>query len=83
MGNSAYADHVKGGGGTIDLVAAEGSNTINISGTTDRSDEIIIKVLAPNRNIVSIDQITPTGEGIQLGYSTTITNRRTIMEPRW
>jgi predicted secreted protein with PEFG-CTERM motif len=73
LGNSAYADHVKGGGGTIDLVAAEGSNTINISGTTDRSDEIIIKVLAPNRNIVSIDQITPTGEGIQLGYSTTIT----------
>ena len=73
LGNSAYADHVKGGGGTIDLVAAEGSNTINISGTTDRSDEVIIKVLAPNRNIVSIDQITPTGEGIQLGYSTTIT----------
>ena len=72
LGNSAYADHVKGGGGTIDLVAAEDSNTINISGTTDRSDEIIIKVLAPNRNIVSIDQITPTGEGVRLGYSTTI-----------
>ena len=73
LGNSAYADHVKGGGGTIDLVAAEGSNTINISGTTDRSDEVIVKVLAPNRNIVSIDQITPTGEGVRLGYSTTIT----------
>jgi predicted secreted protein with PEFG-CTERM motif len=72
LGNSAYSDHVIGGGGTIDVVAAEGSNTISISGTTDRSGEVIIKVLAPNRNIVSIDQITPTGEGVRLGYSTTI-----------
>ena len=73
LGNSAYSDHVAGSGGTIDVVAAEGSNTISISGTTDKSDEVIIKVLAPNRNIVSIDQITPTGEGVRLGYSTTIT----------
>jgi predicted secreted protein with PEFG-CTERM motif len=72
LGNSAYSDHVAGGGGTIDVVATEGSNIINISGTTDKSDEVIIKVLAPNRNIVSIDQITPTGEGVRLGYSTTI-----------
>ena len=72
LGNSAYSDHVSGSGGTIDVVAAEGSNTISISGTTDRSDEVIVKVLAPNRNIVSIDQITPTGEGMRLGYSTTI-----------
>jgi predicted secreted protein with PEFG-CTERM motif len=72
LGNSAYSDHIVGAGGTIDVVAAEGSNTINISGTTDRSGEVIVKVLAPNRNIVSIDQITPTGEGIRLGYSTTI-----------
>jgi len=73
LGNSAYSDHVSGSGGTIDVVAAEGSNTISINGTTDRSDEVIIKVLAPNRNLVSIDQITPTGEGVRLGYSTTIT----------
>ena len=72
LGNSAYSDHVVGSGGTIDVVAAEGSNTISINGTTDRSDEVIIKVLAPNRNIVSIDQITPTSEGVRLGYSTTI-----------
>jgi predicted secreted protein with PEFG-CTERM motif len=72
LGNSAYSDHVSGSGGTIDVVAAEGSTTISISGTTDRSDEVIIKVLAPNRNIVFIDQITPTGESIRLGYSTTI-----------
>ena len=72
LGNSAYSDHVAGSGGTIDVVAAEGSNIINISGTTDRSGEVIVKVLAPNRNLVSIDQLTPTGEGLRLGYSTTI-----------
>jgi predicted secreted protein with PEFG-CTERM motif len=69
LGNSAYASHVLGGGGTIDVVAVEGSNTINISGTTDRSDEVIIKVLAPNRNLVSVDQTAPTDGS----YSTTIT----------
>ena len=72
LGNSAYSDHVIGGGGTIDVIAAEGSNTISINGTTDRSGEVIIKVLAPNRNLVSIDQVTPTGEGLRLGYSATI-----------
>ncbi len=72
LGNSAYSDHVVGGGGTIDVIAAEGSNTISINGTTDRSGEVIIKVLAPNRNLVSIDQVTPTGEGLRLGYSATI-----------
>ena len=53
---------------TITASGMEGSNTINVSGTTDRSDEIIIKVLAPNRNLVSVDQITPTADM----YSTTI-----------
>ena len=69
LGNNTYASHVSGGGSTIDVVAVEGSNTINISGTTDRSDEVIIKVLAPNRNVVSVDQMTPTDGS----YSTTIT----------
>ena len=69
LGNNAYASHVSGGGSTLDVVAVEGSNTINISGTTDRSDEVIIKVLAPNRNVVSVDQTTPTDGS----YSTTIT----------
>ena len=39
----------------------QGSTTINVSGTTDKSDEVIIKVTAPNGNIVAIAQITPTG----------------------
>jgi predicted secreted protein with PEFG-CTERM motif len=68
LGNNAYANHVVGAGSTLDVVAAEGSDTINVSGITDRSDEIIIKVLAPNRNLVSIDQITPSGGS----YATTI-----------
>ena len=53
---------------TISATGIEGSNTINVSGTTDKSDVIIIKVTAPNGNLVSVDQITPTA-GL---YSTTI-----------
>ena len=53
---------------TITASGIEGSNTINVSGTTDRSDEIIIKVLTPNGNLVSVDQITPSSGS----YSTTI-----------
>jgi predicted secreted protein with PEFG-CTERM motif len=68
LSNNAYANHIAGSGSTLDVVAAEGSDTINVSGTTDRSDEIIIKVLAPNRNLVSVDQITPSGGS----YSATI-----------
>jgi len=46
---------------SITAGGVEGSTTIDVSGTTDRSDEIIIKVTAPNGNIVAIDQITPSG----------------------
>ena len=53
---------------TITASGIEGSNTINVSGTTDRSAVIIIKALAPNGNLVSVDQITPSGGS----YSTTI-----------
>ena len=53
---------------TITASGIEGSTTINVMGTTDRSEVIIIKVLAPNGNLVSIDQVTPTGGS----YATTI-----------
>jgi len=53
---------------TITASGMEGSTTINVSGTTDKSDVIIIKVTAPNGNLVSIDQITPSGGS----YATTI-----------
>ena len=53
---------------TITASGMEGSTTINVSGTTDKSDVIIIKVTAPNGNLVSIDQVAPTGGS----YATTI-----------
>ena len=53
---------------TITASGMEGSTTINVMGTTDRNEVIIIKVLAPNGNLVSIDQVTPTGGS----YATTI-----------
>ena len=44
--------------------AVEGSTTITINGTTDRtSDAITLKVIAPNGNIVSADQISPNSDG--------------------
>ena len=48
--------------------SVRGSATISVSGTTDRGDDITIKVVAPNGNIVSVDQVTPSGGS----YSTTI-----------
>ena len=39
----------------------EGSTTIDVSGTTDRTGDIVLTVTAPNGNIVSIDQISPSG----------------------
>jgi len=53
---------------TITASGMEGSNTINVRGTTDRSDTIIIKVTAPNGNLVSVDQLTPSDGS----YATTI-----------
>jgi len=39
----------------------EGSTTIDVSGTTDRTGDITLKVTAPNGNIISISQISPSG----------------------
>jgi len=39
----------------------EGSTTIDISGTTDRTGDITLKVTAPNGNIISVAQISPSG----------------------
>ena len=46
---------------TLTAGGMEGSTTIDVSGTTDRSGDIAITVTAPNGNIISIDQITPSG----------------------
>ena len=40
----------------------EGSTTISVSGTTDRSGDITLKVIAPNTgNVIAIEQISPSG----------------------
>ena len=49
------------GGLSLTVSGELGSTTIDVSGTTDRSDDITIQVIAPNGNIVATDQITPSG----------------------
>ena len=49
------------GGLSLTAGGVEGSTTIDISGTTDRNTDIVLTVTAPNGNIVSIDQISPSG----------------------
>jgi len=57
--------------GGLQLTAGgmEGSTTIDVSGTTDRSGDITLTVTAPNGNIVSVSQISPSGGS----FATTIT----------
>jgi len=49
--------------GGLQLTAGgmEGSTTIDVSGTTDRTGDITLKVTAPNGNVVSVSQISPSG----------------------
>jgi len=49
------------GGLTLSAGGVEGSTTIDVSGTTDRNGDITLKVTAPNGNIISISQISPSG----------------------
>ena len=49
---------------TISADAIEGATNIGISGSTDRTSSIVIlTVIAPNGNIVTIDQLTPGSDG--------------------
>ena len=65
-------------GGILSITAADsirGSTTIDVSGTTLAntaaygSADIMLKVIAPNGNIIAIDQVTPSSDG---SYSATI-----------
>ena len=67
------------GGLTLTAGGMEGSTTIDVSGTTDRSGDITLTVTAPNGNIVTVSQISPSGDS----FATTITTGGAIMEPRW
>jgi len=49
------------GGLTLSAGGVEGSTTIDVSGTTDRNGDITLKVTAPNGNVVSVAQISPSG----------------------
>ena len=49
------------GGLTLSAGGVEGSTTIDVSGTTARNGDIALTVTAPNGNIISIDQISPSG----------------------
>jgi len=45
-------------------LALEGSNTIGITGQSDRTNiDVTLKVIAPNGNVVSVEQITPNLDG--------------------
>jgi len=54
---------------TLTAGGMEGSTTIDVSGTTDRSGDITLTVTAPNGNIVGVSQICPSGGS----FATTIT----------
>jgi len=49
------------GGLTLSATGIEGSTTIDVSGTTNRNGDITLKVTAPNGNVVSVSQISPSG----------------------
>ena len=53
---------------SLSVDANAGSHSIMISGSTDRSSDVMIIVTAPNGNVVAIDQVTPSGNS----YSATI-----------
>jgi len=83
FGGSAYAEHTNaninhellaiasdsgGVGMSLSVDANAGSHSIMVSGSTDRSEPVMIIVTAPNGNVVAIDQVTPSGNS----YSATI-----------
>ena len=68
---TAVAETTSAPAGGLTITASDsvrGSTTIDVSGTTDRDGVITLIVTAPNGNVVSVDQLTPSGGS----YSTTI-----------
>jgi len=55
LGQSAYA------GDGMSLSADCSGSSSDLSGTTDRNGDITLKVTAPNGNVVSVSQISPSG----------------------
>ena len=63
IGASSEEDAVIAVAGGLQLTAGgiEGSTTVDVSGTTDRTGDITLTVTAPNGNIVTVSQISPSG----------------------
>ena len=49
------------GGLQITAGGIEGSTTVDVSGTTDRTGDITLTVTAPNGNIIAVSQLSPSG----------------------
>ena len=67
--STVIATAASSNGLSITAGGVEGSTTIDVSGTTDRSGDITLRVFAPNGNLVTTDQISPSGGS----FMTTIT----------
>jgi len=61
VGAAAAAEAAAASGLPLSAGGIEGSTTIDVSGTTDRNGDITLKVTAPNGNIISVSQISPSG----------------------
>jgi len=60
-GATVAATTATASGLTLSAGGVEGSTTIDVSGTTDRNGDITLKVTAPNGNVISVSQISPSG----------------------
>jgi predicted secreted protein with PEFG-CTERM motif len=58
--DTSATESVSLGGLQLTAGGMEGSTTIDVSGTTDRSGDITLTVTAPNGNIITISQISPS-----------------------
>ena len=47
----------------ISAIAIEGATSITINGSTDRGSAVTLTVVAPNGNIVTVDQLSPDSDG--------------------
>ena len=71
VGAAAAAEETAAASGlTLSAGGIEGSTTIDVSGTTDRNGDITLKVTAPNGNIISVSQISPSGGSFMTAIET-------------
>ena len=70
---TAAAETTSAAAGGLTITAGDsvrGSTTIDVSGTTDRDSVITLIVTAPNGNIISVDQLTPSGGSYSTSFGT-------------